>query len=78
MGTQKNRLNETVLLGTQNKCLNRWVRKYSKFHAQKDLFLHTLLTYIDMFDSIFGEIKEQELFQVCEIFQFSYSVTGEG
>ena len=27
VGTQKNRLNETVLLSTQNTCLNRWVRK---------------------------------------------------
>ena len=28
VGTQKNRLNETVLLSTQNKCLNWWIRKY--------------------------------------------------
>ena len=27
VGTQKNRLNETVLLSTQNICLNCWVRK---------------------------------------------------
>ena len=27
VGTQKNRLNETVLLSTQNTCLNCWVRK---------------------------------------------------
>ena len=27
VGTQKNRLNETVLLSTQNTCLNYWVRK---------------------------------------------------
>ena len=27
VGTQKNRLNETVLLSTQNICLNWWVRK---------------------------------------------------
>ena len=32
---QKNRLNETVLLNTQNTCLNWWVRKYLEFHAQK-------------------------------------------
>ena len=31
MGTQKNRLNETVLLSTHN----IWIRKYSKFYAQK-------------------------------------------
>ena len=35
MGTQKNRLNERVLLSTQNKCLNLRLRKYSKFYAQK-------------------------------------------
>ena len=28
VGTQKNRLNETVLLSTQNMCSKRWVRKY--------------------------------------------------
>ena len=35
MGTQKNRLNETVLLSTQNMCLNSWVRKYLQFYAQQ-------------------------------------------
>ena len=29
--TQKNCLNETVLLSTQNTCLNRWIGKYSQF-----------------------------------------------
>ena len=33
--TQKNRFNETVLLSTQNICLNWWVRKYLQFYAQK-------------------------------------------
>ena len=27
VGTQKNRLNETVLLSTQNIRLNKWIRK---------------------------------------------------
>ena len=27
LGTQKNRLNETVLFSTQNTCKNSWVRK---------------------------------------------------
>ena len=35
MGTQKNRLNETVLLSTQTICLNCWVRKYLQFYSQK-------------------------------------------
>ena len=33
MGTQKNRLNETVLLSTQNTCLNGWISKYLQFYA---------------------------------------------
>ena len=33
VGTQKNRLDETVLLSTQNTCLNWWIRKYSQFYA---------------------------------------------
>ena len=33
VGTQNNRLNETVLLSTQNICLKRRVRKYSQFYA---------------------------------------------
>ena len=33
--TQKNRLNETVLLSTKNICLNRWIRKYLQFYPQK-------------------------------------------
>ena len=35
MGTQKNRLNETVLLSTQNICSIRCIRKYLQFYAQK-------------------------------------------
>ena len=31
--TQKNRLNETILLSTQIKCLNWWVRKSLQFYA---------------------------------------------
>ena len=35
MGTQKNCLNEMVLLSTQNICLILLVRKYSQFYARK-------------------------------------------
>ena len=38
VGTKKNHLNEAVLLITQNKCLNWWLRKYSQFYAQKNVF----------------------------------------
>ena len=34
MGALKNRLNETVLLSTQNICLELWVRKYLQFYAE--------------------------------------------
>ena len=34
VGTQKNRLNETVLLSTQNTCLNWCVRKWFQFYVK--------------------------------------------
>ena len=34
VGTQKNRLNETVLLGIQNKCYKLWVRKFLQLYAK--------------------------------------------
>ena len=34
VGTQKNCLNEIVLLSTQNICLKVWVRKYLQFYAE--------------------------------------------
>ena len=34
VGTQKNRLNETVLLSNHNICYNEWVRKYLQFYAE--------------------------------------------
>ena len=34
MGTQKNRLNETVRLSSQNICLKLWVRKYLQVYAE--------------------------------------------
>ena len=34
VGTQKNRLNQTVLLSTLNICQKLWVRKYLQFYAE--------------------------------------------
>ena len=34
MGTQKNHLNETVLLSTENICKKLWVRKYLQSYAE--------------------------------------------
>ena len=41
MGTHKDRLNETVLFSTKNKCYNLWLRKYSQFYAQSVTCLAT-------------------------------------
>ena len=40
MGAQKNSLNVTVLLNTQNKCLNWWVGKKCNFRCTNDLYLN--------------------------------------
>ena len=34
MGTQKNCLNETILLGTQNICKKLWVKEYKKIYTE--------------------------------------------
>ena len=39
LGTQKNRLNETVLLSTQYTCLSCCERKLSQFYKQKFAYL---------------------------------------
>ena len=44
MGTQKNCLNETVLLSTKNICENRWVRKYSQFYGKELCLIRSTLT----------------------------------
>ena len=44
MGTQKNSLNELVLLITQNIWLNWWVRKYLQFYTKK-ILLSNLCEY---------------------------------
>ena len=33
VGTRKKRLKETILLSTQNVCLNLWIRKYLHFNV---------------------------------------------
>ena len=37
MGTEKNRLIETVFLSTQNVCLHLWVQKYLQLYAKNCL-----------------------------------------
>ena len=44
MGTQKNHLNKTVLLSTQNICSNRWISIYLQFYTQN--FCLSKLMYI--------------------------------
>ena len=45
MGSQKNRLNETVLLRTQNICLKLWVRKYLQYIADFFVYLNQWVTF---------------------------------
>ena len=35
VGTQKKCLNEMIFLSSQNRCYNRYIRKYSQYYAQK-------------------------------------------
>ena len=53
VGTQKNRLNETVLLSTQNICLNCWVRKYLQFYAHKLCYSKPMIPQMDQQLSFF-------------------------
>ena len=46
VGTQKNSLNETVLLSTQNTCLIDGKIKYSYFYAQKFSLSRPTLLYL--------------------------------
>ena len=46
MGTEKNRLNEMVLLSTQNLCLNRWIRKYSQFMFKSLVYLDLSFSWL--------------------------------
>ena len=49
VGTLKNCLNETVLLSTQNTCLNWWVRYYLQFYTQKiSIFGHIMLSNLGL------------------------------
>ena len=45
MGTQKNRLDETVLLGTLNISLKLRKRKYLQFYSQKFCLSKPMSTY---------------------------------
>ena len=59
MGTQKNRLNETVLLSTQNRCYILLVRKYLQFYAE--IFCYRLYIFTFHFSGVcleaIGEAK---------------------
>ena len=63
VGTQKNRLNETALLSTQNICLNWLIRKITFFFTLREFALYlglwvyhsqTKSEYCADFDNLFG------------------------
>ena len=47
VGTQKNRLNETVLLSTKNICYKLWVRKYWQVDAEIFVYLNLCYPFVD-------------------------------
>ena len=67
MGTQKNHLNETVLLSTQNICYKSWVGKYLQCYAEffglsKPVSVQLVqasnfVNFPCKFDSVFNKIK---------------------
>ena len=63
MGTQKNRLNETVLLSTQNICENGWLRKYLEFYAQKFCSSKPVILYISFRDPVEDSSTESDELQ---------------
>ena len=48
VGTQKNRLNDTVLLSTLNICEKLWVRKYLQFYAENFVYLNLCISRVDL------------------------------
>ena len=49
VGTQKNHLNETVLLSNQNTCLNRWLWKWMQLYTQNVLMFVVFIYFRILF-----------------------------
>ena len=83
MGTQKNCLNETVLLKTENLCKLGRVRKYLQFHAQKfylskpDLVYKVCCSFSDQYPS-FKDPGEIPLFATGKLAQIQRGDRGSG
>ena len=56
VGTQKNRLYETVLLNTQNKWFIRWIRKYPQFYVQFFVYPDLCLIHFYPWSSSFNDV----------------------
>ena len=65
VGTQENRLNETVLLSTQKTCLNRWIRKLSQFLAQIFAYLDPWKLCWPIYQFIIIIILKMLIFIIC-------------
>ena len=81
MDTQKNRLNETVLLSTQNICLDCLVRKLLHFYAQKVCLTRPMIAVlISEFTGFWTHIGIEKKFENNYIYFFingvSYKVDG--
>ena len=74
MGTQKNRLNETVLLSTQNTCLNYMDKKIIAILHLKILLLET---YVSFYLPFPDALPTMEL-KIVQNFIWSSHGMGEG
>ena len=70
MGTQKNRLSETVLLSTKTcRCLNLWVRKYLQFYAQNFCLSKPVFFCVSVFQCTPNELTNGVI-NACFMLQF--------
>ena len=68
MGTQKNHLNEMVLLSTQNICYKLWIRKYSQFYSKNFCLSIPVVTTRESLTNLTQSIKTE-----CNIYSFHTS-----
>ena len=55
MGTQKNRLDETVFISTQNTCLDRWLMNKVQVYAKKMLIWACALYWTKTLENTYKE-----------------------
>ena len=65
MGTQRNHLNETIFLSTQNICSKWWIRKYLEFYTQKFCLSEPLIWLTTWWGDRFKNDKQLRSWSDC-------------